>query len=300
VPAERVVLTASSSEAYSLLFKLLCDPGDEVLIPQPSYPLFDLLSRLENVRAVPYRLHEHGGWSIDRASAERALTPKTRAILVVSPNNPTGSITSEAVARWLSSLCASSEIAIIADEVFADYRFSMNSGTIADSAFADSLSFRLGGLSKSAGLPQVKLGWIAVDGPAALVAASLERLELICDTYLSVSTPVQVAAASLIEGGAAVRAQILARTRANLAALRALVAARPDVTLLEPAGGWSAVIQVPATEPEEQMVLRLLDDRGVLVHPGYFFDFAREAFLVMSLLPEEPVFADGVARVLAR
>jgi aspartate/methionine/tyrosine aminotransferase len=297
VPAERVVLTASSSEAYSLLFKLLCDSGDEVLIPQPSYPLFDLLSRLENVRAVPYRLHEHGGWSIDRASAERALTPKTRAILVVSPNNPTGSITSEDDARWVSALCASRELAVISDEVFADYQFKEAS---APSAFSACLSFRLGGLSKSAGLPQVKLGWIAVDGPAALVAASLERLELICDTYLSVSTPVQVAAASLIEGGAAVRAQILARTRANLAALRALVAARPDVTLLEPAGGWSAVIQVPATEPEEQMVLRLLDDRGVLVHPGYFFDFAREAFLVMSLLPEEPVFADGVARVLAR
>jgi aspartate/methionine/tyrosine aminotransferase len=296
-PPERIVLTASSSEAYSLLFKLLCDSGDEVLIPQPSYPLFDLLSRLDDVRAVPYRLHEHGGWSIDRASVEHAITTKTRAILVVSPNNPTGSITSEDDARWLSALCASRELAVISDEVFADYTFNEIS---APSAFSACLSFRLGGLSKSAGLPQVKLGWIAVDGPDAFVAAALERLELICDTYLSVSTPVQVAAASLIEGGAAVRAQILARTRANLAALRALVAARSDVTLLEPAGGWSAVIQVPATEPEEQMVLRLLNDRGVLVHPGYFFDFPREAFLVMSLLPPASVFADGVSRVLAR
>jgi aspartate/methionine/tyrosine aminotransferase len=298
--SERILLTASSSESYSLLFKLLCDSGDEVLIPQPSYPLFDLLSGLEDVRAVPYRLHEHGAWSIDRGCLESAITAKTRAILVVSPNNPTGSVTSAEDARWLSEVCKSRDLAIISDEVFADYQLSMNAEAIDDSTFAGCLSFRLGGLSKSAGLPQVKLGWIAVDGPDALVAAALERLELICDTYLSVATPVQVAAASLIEGGAAVRAQILARVRRNLETLRGVVGGRSDVTLLEPQGGWSAVIQVPATEPEEQMVLRLLGDRRVLVHPGYFFDFSREAFLVMSLLPEERVFAEGVARVLAR
>jgi len=300
VRPDRIVLTASSSEAYSLLFKLLCNSGDEVLIPQPSYPLFDLLSRLEDVNAVPYRLHEHGGWSIDRGSLESAINAKTKAILVVSPNNPTGSMTSAEDARWLSDVCKSRGLAIISDEVFADYQLSMNAEAIEDSRFRDCLSFRLGGLSKSAGLPQVKLGWIAVDGPDALVADALARLELICDTYLSVATPVQVAAASLIEGGAAVRAQILERVRRNLQVLRGLVAGRSDVTLLEPTGGWSAVIQVPATEPEEQMVLRLLNDRRVLVHPGYFFDFAREAFLVMSLLPEESVFAEGVARVLAR
>jgi len=300
VPSNRIVLTSSSSEAYALLFKLLCDSGDEVLIPQPSYPLFDLLSRLEDVRAVPYRLEEHAGWSIDRASVERALSAKTRAILVVSPNNPTGSIISREDSAWLAGVASARGIAIIADEVFADYRLSINSDTIIDSPIIDALNFRLGGLSKSAGLPQVKLGWIAVDGPDALVAAALERLELICDTYLSVATPVQVAAASLIEGGAAVRAAILARMRQNLGTLKTLVAGRSDVTLLEPSAGWSVVIRVPATEPEEQMVLRLLNDRHVLVHPGYFFDFAREAFLVMSLLPEESVFAEGAARVLAR
>lgn len=299
VSADRVVLTSSTSEAYSLLFKLLCDSGDEVLIPQPSYPLFELLSRLDDVRAVPYRLHEHGGWTIDRASVENAVTSKTKAILVVSPNNPTGSVTTEDDARWLSDLCKSRGLAAIVDEVFVDYRLSMHSETIKDSPTVDSLCFRLGGLSKSAGLPQVKLGWIAVDGPNALVSAALERLELICDTYLSVATPVQVAAASLIEGGAAVRAAILQRVRANLVTLRKLVAGRPDVTLLEPEAGWSAVIQIPATEPEEQTVLRLLTERGVLVHPGYFFDFSREAFLVLSLLPEEAVFAEGAKRVLA-
>ncbi len=297
ISADRIVLTSSTSEAYSLLFKLLCNSGDEVLIPQPSYPLFELLSRLDDVVAVPYRLQEHAHWSVDRESVEKALTSKTRAILVVSPNNPTGSMISADDARWLSEVSASRGLAVIADEVFADYRFGIFS---AAPAFPACLNFRLGGLSKSAGLPQVKLGWIAVDGPDALVAEALERLELICDTYLSVSTPVQVAAASLIEGGAAVRAAILDRITKNLATLRALVAASHDVTVLEPEAGWSVVLKVPATESEEQMVLRLLIERGVLVHPGYFFDFPHEAFLVLSLLPEESVFADGVSRVLAR
>jgi len=301
ISADRIVLTSSTSEAYSLLFKLLCNSGDEVLIPQPSYPLFELLSRLDDIVAAPYQLQEHAHWSIDRASVERALTSKTRAILVVSPNNPTGSMISADDAQWLSELCASRGLAIISDEVFADYGLSEANGQahsqIASSAQA--LTFRFGGLSKSAGLPQVKLGWIAVGGPDALVAEALERLELICDTYLSVSTPVQVAAASLIEGGAAVRAAILDRITKNLATLRTLVAASHDVTVLEPEAGWSVVLKVPATEPEEQMVLRLLIERGVLVHPGYFFDFPHEAFLVLSLLPEESVFADGVSRVLA-
>jgi aspartate/methionine/tyrosine aminotransferase len=299
ISSDRVVLAASTSEAYSLLFKLLCNSGDEVLIPQPSYPLFDLLSSLDDVRAVPYRLQEHARWSIDRESIERALTPRTRAILVVSPNNPTGTLLSHDDALWLSTFSAARDIAVIADEVFADYRLSTQSATTTDFPSRDGLMFRLGGLSKSAGLPQVKLGWIGVGGSDALAAAALERLELICDTYLSVSTPVQVAAPSLIEGGAAVRAAILDRIRRNLATLRRLAALHPDVTLVAPEAGWSAVIQVPATEPEEQMVLRLLAERGVLVHPGYFFDFAHEAFLVLSLLPEEPQFAEGVARLLA-
>lgn len=313
IPSDRIVLTSSTSEAYSLLFKLLCDAGpvaDEILIPQPSYPLFDLLSRLDGVRAVPYRLQEHAGWTIDRASVERALTDRTRAVLVVTPNNPTGSCVTDEDAMWLAALCAARDIAIISDEVFADYPLRSPSRAGERSRVAPwhqasmrrdlgTLCVSLGGLSKSVGLPQVKLGWMAVNGPEALVRDALERLDVITDTYLSVSTPVQVAASSLLEHGAVVRAAIQERLDTNLSALRRLLTARPDVTLLEPDAGWTAVIQVPATEPEEQLVLRLLADHDVLVHPGYFFDFAHEAFLVVSLLPEPSIFADGITRVVA-
>ena len=306
VSADHVVITASTSEAYSLLFKLLCDAGDEVLIPQPSYPLFELLSRLDNVKTVPYALHMHGGWSLDRASIEHALSPRTRAVLVVSPNNPTGSIIGADDAAWLAGVCAARGIAIIADEVFADYRLSSRptSSSLPHCPIAslrhcnEALHFSLGGLSKSAGLPQMKLGWMAVSGPDALVSEAIAKLELICDTYLSVATPVQVAAASLIEAGAAIRAAIQSRVMTNLAKCRELIAKRPDMTLLEPDAGWCVVLQVPATESEEHMVLRLLEEQHVLVHPGYFFDFPKEAFLVLSLLPPPDVFADGVARVI--
>lgn len=303
VSADRIVLTASTSEAYSLLFKLLCDAGDEVLIPQPSYPLFELLSRLDNVQTVPYSLQMHGGWSLDRAGVERALSPRTRAVLVVSPNNPTGSVISQDDAEWLAGLCATRGVAIVADEVFADYRFVRSSiaplpHCLIPSLPSSALTFSLGGLSKSAGLPQMKLGWIAVSGPDALVQDALAKLELICDTYLSVSTPVQVAAASLIEAGASIRAAIQARVMANLATCRDLVATRQDVTMFEPDAGWCVVLQVPATESEEHLVLRLLEDHHVLVHPGYFFDFPTEAFLVLSLLPAADVFAEGVSRVI--
>jgi len=298
IPVDRIVLTASTSEAYSLLFKLLCDGGDEVLIPQPSYPLFELLSRLDLVTTVPYALHMHGGWSLDRASIEHALSSRTRAVLVVSPNNPTGSVLSADDAVWLDGVCAARGIAIIADEVFLDYALRGSRLHAVAERATRALTFSLGGLSKSAGLPQMKLGWMAVSGPDALVQSALNRLELISDTYLSVATPVQVAAASLIKAGAAVREQIHARVMANLAECRSHVARRGDVTMLEPEAGWCVVLQMPATESEEALVLRLLEREHVLVHPGYFFDFSREAFLVLSLLPEPDVFRDGLARVL--
>ena len=302
VPADRIALTASTSETYSLLFKLLCDAGDQILIPQPSYPLFEMLSQLDTVVTVPYALHMYSGWSLDRASIEQALSVRTRAVLVVSPNNPTGSVLSQDDVEWLAAVCAARDIALIADEVFFDYPLRRTgSGPVRRPIAAltlPALTFCLGGLSKSAGLPQMKLGWIAVSGPDALVAEALSRLELIMDTYLSVSTPVQLAAASLIDAGAGIRAAIQARVSMNLARCRALIAARPDVSMLEPDAGWCVVVQMPATETEEDVVLRLLEDRQVLVHPGYFFDFPNEAFLVLSLLPEPDVFADGVARVL--
>lgn len=299
VPADRIVLTASTSEAYGLLFKLLCDPGDAVLVPQPSYPLFNLLTRLDGVAARPYRLEHDGVWSIDRASVEQALVPGARAMLVVSPNNPTGSILREDDRRWLTAFCAARDVAIVADEVFADYPIAPRPDGCRLAGDAHALTFALDGLSKSAGLPQVKLAWIAASGPKTLVSAALERLDLIADTYLSVSTPVQVAAARLIESGRAIRSAVSARLGENLAALRARVAARPAVTLLEPEAGWSAVLQVPAVASDEAVALRLLQEAHVVVHPGYFFDMPSGTFLVLSLLPAPAVFAEAVDRILA-
>ena len=296
--ADRIVLTASTSEAYALLFKLLCDAGDEVLVPRPSYPLFDLLTRLDNVTAVPYLLEYHGVWSIDRDSLDRALTPRTRAVLVVSPNNPTGSILRADDLDWLSARCAEHALALIGDEVFADYPLARRDDGRFVTDQTRALTFSLGGLSKSAALPQVKLGWIAVTGPDALVADALARLEVIADTYLSVSTPVQVAAARLIEAGATTRSALSDRLHRNLRSLRSALASATSVSLLEPDGGWCAVLQVPAIGSEEALALRLASNAHVIVHPGYFFDFPREAFLVVSLLPEPGVFDEGVARML--
>jgi alanine-synthesizing transaminase len=299
IDADRIALTASTSDGYSLLFKLLANAGDEVLVPRPGYPLFDHLTRLDLLTVRHYDLELHGAWSIDFASLEAALTPRTRAVLLVSPNNPTGSFVTPAELDRLAAICAPRGIAIIADEVFADYELVPGAAARAGrvSMRNDALSFALGGLSKSVGLPQVKLGWIAAGGPEPLVAEALERLELICDTYLAVSTPVQLAAAELLLHGAAVRSQISTRSVANLRTLQESVAGVPACRVLPADGGWYAVLHVPSFESEEALVLRLLDE-GVLTHPGYFFDFPRESFLVVSLLPPERAFAEGVARVL--
>jgi len=299
---ERIVLTASTSEAYSLLFKVLCDPGDEVLVPQPSYPLFEHLTRLDSVSSVAYRLDYHGRWSVDLSSVQRGLSPRTRALLVVSPNNPTGNFISQADLGAVAELCAPRDIAVISDEVFADYEL-QDDGGVARGVLSDRtdvLGFTLGGLSKSVGLPQVKLGWIAVSGSDAVVDATLARLELACDTYLSVSTPVQVAAGEILNRGAEVRRQIQARVRENLARCATLVAARPACTLLHTEGGWSAVIQVPTFETEEELMLALLAEKSVLAHPGYFFDFPRESFVIVSLLTPADAFTEGMTRMLDR
>jgi aspartate/methionine/tyrosine aminotransferase len=295
VEADRIVLTASTSEAYSLLFKLLCEPGrSSVLTPVPSYPLFDHLTRLDGVGQRRYALEYHGRWTADLEGLDAVWTPDTRAVLAVSPNNPTGSVVSDADADELTVRCAERGAALILDEVFADYPLA---GPFVEPRAFDApacLLCRLGGLSKSIGLPQVKLGWIALDGPAAIVAEALDRLELICDTYLSVSTPVQIAARSLLERGQAVRERILDRLRANDATLRTTIGSSTGATVLPADGGWSAVIRVPATQSEEALVTDLIERDGVVVHPGYFFDFPHEAFLVVSLLPEPYVFERGL------
>jgi aspartate/methionine/tyrosine aminotransferase len=298
---ERIVLTASTSEAYSLLFKLLADPGrSDVLTPVPSYPLFDHLVRLDGVAQRRYPLEYHGAWTIDLDALDRAWTPETRAVLTVSPNNPTGSTLSGHDAAELVSRCAARGAALIVDEVFRDYPLVQQLGEPPALDGPRCLVARLGGLSKTAGLPQVKLGWIALDGPAALVDEARDRLELIADTYLSVSTPVQVAARRLLEDSAPVRAAILDRIRGNDTEVRRLAAGSSSVTVLPADGGWSAVLRVPATRPEEEIVLDLLERDSLVVHPGYFFDFTHEAFLVVSLLTTPDVFATGVARILER
>ena len=298
---ERIVLTASTSEAYSLLFKLLCDPGrSDVVTPVPSYPLFDHLARLDGVAQRRYALEYHGTWTIDRASLDRAWTTDTRAALAVSPNNPTGSVLRAEDADELVSRCASRGAALVVDEVFHDYPLGAPFDEPPALRSPRCLLARLGGLSKSAGLPQLKLGWIALDGPDELVASAIERLELIADTYLSVSTPVQMAAPSLIRAGETIRSAILARIRANDTTLRRLAAQSSAVDALPVEGGWSAILRVPATRSEEDLVLTLLERDAVVAHPGYFFDFAHEAFLVVSLLPEPDDFARGVERILER
>ncbi len=298
VDPDRVVLTSSTSEAYSLLFKLLCDPGDPVLTPEPSYPLFALLTQLDAVVAMPYQLVNHGVWSLDRDSLVQAWTPRTRAILVVSPNNPTGSMLREADREWLIAFARDRRLALVSDEVFSGYPIDPRPD--ASSLLGDDrvLTFTLGGLSKSAGLPQVKLGWVVVSGPAADVAEAMARLEIICDTYLSVSTPVQVAAPDLLAGGAAVRDHINARIQANYNSLTTTVMAYPSVRVLPAEGGWCAVIRVPSTIGEEALVMRILRESHVVVHPGYFFDFHTGAHLVVSLLPDPAVFVKGLSHVL--
>lgn len=297
--ADRVALTSSTSEAYALLFKLFCDAGHAVLAPRPSYPLVEHLARFESVSVVPYELDYHGAWRVDVDSVRRA-PPEVRVLLVVSPNNPTGSFLHRDDLSALARLAAERGWPIIGDEVFADYPLDPAPGATSVLAQADVLACALGGLSKSAGLPQVKLGWIAFGGPAAAVHAALTAYEVVADAYLSVSTPVQVAAPWLLARAAAVRDQIRARIAANLAALRRLAAARPSVRVLTVEGGWSAVLQVPAVRSEEALVLELIQEDRVVVHPGYFFDFATEAFLVVSLLVEPSAFETGAARLLAR
>ena len=300
ISADRVALTSSTSEAYALLFKLLCDAGDAVLVPHPSYPLFEHLTQLESVTAIPYALEYHGTWRVDVDSIARVATDRVRAIMIVSPNNPTGSFLHRDDLKAIGAIARTRGWAIIGDEVFADYALDAAPDAAAVLPGAEVLTFSLGGLSKSAGLPQLKLGWIGFGGPHADVDRALAAYEVIADAYLSVSTPVQAAAADLIEQGSAIRTQILARVRRNLDALRACAADFPAIDVLRVEGGWSAVIKVPQLKSEEALVLELLEKDGVLVHPGYFFDFAREAFLVVSLLVDADRFDRAIARVMRR
>jgi len=298
VDPARITLTASTSEAYSWIFKLLCDPGDDVLVPSPSYPLFDHLAALESVRPVAYPLRYHAGWFVDVEEVRRALTPRTRALFVVNPNNPTGHFLKRDEARALAALAAERELALVSDEVFADYAFAPDGARVTTLAGdSPALTFCLSGLSKVVGLPQLKLGWIVAGGPDARRAAAAERLELIADTYLSVAAPVQHAAPALLALVDDVGAQIAARVRENRATLAAALAGSA-AQLYDAEGGWSAIVRLPSTHTEEEWTLMLLDD-GVLVHPGFFFDLPPTT-LVISLLVAPPILARGLAAILRR
>ena len=295
IPVENILLTASTSEAYAYLFKLLENPGDEILAPRPSYPLFEFLAGLESVHIRQYPLRYDGIWHVDFDALEQAITPRTRGIVVVNPNNPTGSFLKRAELEHLDSLAADRGLAILSDEVFRDYAFGEEAERVSTLAGKRrALTFSMSGLSKIAGLPQMKLGWIIANGPTSDQA--MDALELIADTYLSVSTPAQVALPRLLALSSAVMQQIRERTASNLARLRGIMQDSP-ATLLKIEGGWYAVLQVPRTRSEEEWALTLLDECGVLVQPGFFFDFEAEAFLVISLLPEPATFTEGVSRL---
>jgi len=296
--AEDLLLTASTSEGYGLLFKLLGDPGDEVLVPSPSYPLFDWLARLEGLVARPVPSYFHDRWHLDLGALEAAVSPRTRAVVVVNPNNPTGHFLAQAEWAALTALCARHSLSLLVDEVFADYALEVAEERLA-TALLDPAPpcpvFLLSGLSKVAGLPQLKLGWIAVRGPGA--NDHLDALAFLADQYLSVSAPVQAAAPRLLELAKPIRAQILPRLRSNLAILDAALAGQPQLSRLPVEGGWSVLLRRPAVDADEACALRLLEKASVLVHPGSFFDLPGDGHLVLSLLPREPEFREGLRRI---
>jgi aspartate/methionine/tyrosine aminotransferase len=297
VETGRILLTASTSEAYAWLFKLLCDAGDHVLVPRPSYPLFEFLANLESVEARQYPLVYHGGWSIDLDSLAAAVSERTRAVVLVNPNNPTGSYVKRAELQALSRLCAERRIALISDEVFSDYALGEAAERVPTLVGVEEcLAFSMSGLSKVAGLPQMKLGWIVASGPAKLRAEAMEKLEWIADTYLSVSTPVACAAAKLLASGALVQSQIRERTAGNLAVAREMLAGSA-AGILAVEGGWYITVRMPRIRSEEDWAIQLLSQEGVLTQPGFFYDFESEAFLIVSLLTIPEVFREGIARL---
>lgn len=293
---ERIVLTSSSSESYGFLFKLLCDPGETVLIPAPSYPLLDHLASLDGVRAASYPLDPVSGWQPHPPEPEDAT--HVRAAILVHPNNPTGTWVDPSVAERLAACSGAAPIPLIVDEVFLDYPLAPHAHSRTFAGRANGLTFTLGGLSKSRGLPQLKLSWIVVGGPDAEVAEALQVLDFIGDSYLSVGTPIQNALPEILERAAPVRDAILARCVENLALATSAARDVPSVALLPPGGGWSVVVRFPRVVPEDRLVLDLLERDGVAVHPGYFFDFPTEGYLVASLLPDPRTFEAGFGLAL--
>jgi len=296
VSAEDIFLTTSTSEAYSYVFRTLCNPGDELLIPSPSYPLFDFLADIQDVSLVRYPLLYDHGWQIDFRALEQAITPRTRGVIVVHPNNPTGHYVKHAEIAKLNSICSAQEMAIIADEVFLD--FALDGSRAASFATnTGALTFTLSGLSKISGLPQMKAAWLIVSGPQPWKAEALARLEVIADTYLSVNAPVQLAIPKFLEQRRAFQKQVVLRVRRNLAELDRQLAAQKASSRLVTEGGWCAVLRVPAMSSDEDLAIGLLTEQGVSVHPGHFYEFPSDGYLVVSLIEPEGILAEGVRRL---
>jgi len=297
VGIDDIFLTTGTSEAYSYVFRLLCNPGEEILVPAPSYPLFDFLADLLDVKLRRYRLIYDHGWQIDFHALEHGITPSTRAIIVVHPNNPTGHYSKRAEVERLNVICASRGLALIADEVFLDFCL----GAERPASFAGNrgaLTFTLSGLSKICGLPQMKAAWLAVSGPQDSKREALARLEVIADTFLSMNAPVQLAMPAFLGQHAAFQEQMMARVRRNLGQLDRQLAVQKTCSRLKVEGGWYAVLRVPATRLDEDLALSLLTDSGVYVHPGHFYDFSSDGYLVASLICEEVEFKTGLKDLL--
>jgi alanine-synthesizing transaminase len=298
IDPESLILTTSTSEGYSYVFRLLCNPDDEVLVPKPSYPLFEFLADLQDVTLAPYPLLYDHGWQIDFPSLSRAVNPRTRAVVVVHPNNPTGSYVSKDERTQLNSFCRQHGLALIVDEVFLDYphdaaprpSFALN---------PDVLTFTLSGVSKISGLPQMKLAWVAVSGPADVVAAAMDRLEVIADTYLSMNAPIQLAAAALLGQRKTIQPLLLERLRMSLVELDRQLEQQKASRRLQVEGGWYAVLRVPVTRSDEDLSIDLLRQASVLVHPGHFYDFPNDGYLIISLLTPPGEFREGARRMLA-
>lgn len=297
IALQDLVLTTGTSEAYSFAFRLLCNPGDEVLVPRPSYPLFDFLAEIQDVSLVRYPLFYDHGWHIDLHALEEAITERARAVIVVHPNNPTGHFVKPEERSRINEICSARGLAIIADEVFLDFSL-VDKNTASFVVNQAALTLTMSGLSKISGLPQMKAAWLAVSGPEGAKREALARLEVIADTYLSMNTPVQIALPALLAQRHAFQQQLMVRVRTNLEELDRQISEQTHCSRLEIEGGWYAVLRVPATRTDEELALALLEDAGVYVHPGHFYDLP-EGYIVVSLITPERDFALGVERMLA-
>jgi alanine-synthesizing transaminase len=298
VAADSIILTTSTSEAYSFVFRTLCNPGGEILIPEPSYPLFAFLADIQDVKLVRYPLNYDYGWQINFHALQQAITPRTRGVIVVHPNNPTGQFTKPHELEKLNEICSSHNLAIIADEVFLDFTLQEGQSPFTFAQNDAALTFTMSGLSKISGLPQMKASWLSVSGPEQLKQQALARLEIIADTYLSMNAPVQWAIPALLEQRRPFQTQLLTRAQKNLAELDRQLGTQKFCARLTVEAGWYAVLRVPATRSDEDLAIELLTRKNVYVHPGHFYDFPSDGFLIVSLITREEEFAKGVKLLL--